>query len=382
MNDMHIFLSGDHSNYRIPSIVVTSRGTVMAFANDRRDTLSDHAQVSWLVMRRKEAGSDWEELTVLQQHPGWSCRIESAVYDRETNQTLLFFTRLAVSVDEFGSYTDEDRARMAREAKRRADEAGLTLGFCLLVSEDDGKTWQEQPVVCKPNSLGYVGFTHGSGPGIQLRHGPHAGRLLCPARYKTDHYTTIDELQTYGFNNAIYSDDHGLTWSSSEPVQPGTGEGALCELPDGSILYNSRAYFHDQKRYLATSHDGGATYSDFRTDDFLLEEKHIGCNASLLCIERDQLKNPSILPDGADSILLFSNPRSEVRRNMTVCMSLDEGASWREVKTIWTGACAYSAMAYSQKEGLIYLLYELGEAHPCEMGLNIASFSVEELFEG
>ena len=106
MTDTRIFLSGDRSNYRIPSIVVTGRGTVMAFANDRRDTLIDHAPVSWLVMRRKEIGGSWEELTVLKQHPGWSCRIESAVYDRETDQTLLFFTRIAVTVDEFGSYTE------------------------------------------------------------------------------------------------------------------------------------------------------------------------------------------------------------------------------------------------------------------------------------
>ena len=379
MTDTRIFLSGDRSNYRIPSIVATKHGTVMAFANDRRDTLIDHAPVSWLVMRRKEAGGEWEELTVLKQHPGWSCRIESAVYDRETDRTLLFFTRIAVTVDEFGSYTEEERARMTREAEKRASEAGLTLGFCLLVSEDDGRTWEERPIICAPNSLGYTAFTHGSGPGVQLRHGPHAGRLLCPARYMTGYYTTIDELQVYGFNNAIYSDDHGKTWISSEPVQPGTGEGTLCELPDASILYNSRAFFHDQKRYLAMSHDGGASYSDFRTDDFLLEEKNIGCNASLLCIERSQMKNPSLLPDGADSVLLFANPRSERRNNMTVCLSFDGGASWREAKTVYSGPCAYSAMAYSEKEGLVYLLYELGEKNPYDLGLNMAAFAVEEL---
>lgn len=379
MNDTRIFLSGDRSNYRIPSIIVTSCGTVMAFANDRRDTLIDHAPVSWLVMARKEAGGEWEELTVLQQHPGWSCRIESAVYDREADRTLLFFTRIAVAVDEFGSYTEEERARIAREAEERAAEAGLTLGFRMLVSEDDGRTWEERPAVCLPNSEGYIGFTHGCGPGIQLRHGPHAGRLLCPARYMTGHYTTFAELQIYGFNAAIYSDDHGLTWKTSEPVQPGTGEGTLCELPDGSILYNSRAFFHDQKRYLATSTDGGASYSDFRTDDFLLEEKNIGCNASLLCIERNQLKNPSILPDGAASVLLFANPRSAVRNNMTVCLSLDEGRTWREAKTVYAGPCAYSAMAYSEKDGLVYLLYELGKKNPYDLGLNAASFSVEEL---
>lgn len=379
MNDTRLFFSGNRSNYRIPSIVVTNRGTVMAFANDRRDTLSDHAQVSWVVMRRKELGSEWEQPVILAQYPDWSCRIESAVYDRQTDQTILFFTRIAVSVNEFGAYTKEDRERMAREAAQRAAAAGLSLGFCMIVSSDDGKTWQERPFVCTPNSKGFIGFTHGASPGIQLRHGRYAGRLLCPARYMTDHYTTIDELQLYGFNNAIYSDDHGLTWTSSEPVQPGTGEGTLAELSDGSIYYNSRAYYHDQKRYLAASFDGGATYADFRTDNFLLEEKDIGCNASLLYIGRSQLKNPSVLPENASSVLLFANPRSTSRRNMTVCLSLDEGSSWHEAKTVYPAPCAYSAMAYSEQEGLIYLLYELGKKGPFDMGMNIASFTVEEL---
>ena len=379
MTDTRLFLSGGRSNYRIPSIVVTNLGTVLAFVNDRRDTLIDHSPESWLVMRRKPLGKEWKELTVLAEHPGWSCRIESAVHDRQTNETFLFFTRLPVSINEFGDYTEEDRARMAREAEDRAAQAGLTLGPCMIVSSDDGKTWEERPFVCAPNSLGYVGFTHGSGPGIQLKHGKYAGRLLCPSRYMTGHYTTIDELQTYGFNNAIYSDDHGKTWISSEPVQPGTGEGTLAELPDGSVLYNSRAFFHDQKRYLAASRDGGASFENFRTDDFLIEEKSIGCNASLLCIERDQLKNPSILPDDAASVLLFANPRSEVRNNMTICTSFDGGVSWREAKTVHAGPCAYSAMTYSEQEGLIYLLYEKGERGPYDFGLNVFTFDPSNL---
>lgn len=379
MTDTRLFLSGERSNYRIPSIVITNRGTVLAFANDRRDTLSDHAQVSWLVLRRKEAAGQWEELTILARHPGWSCRIESAVYDRQTDQAIILFTRLPVSIDEFGHYTEEERRQFKLEAKRLAEEAGISPGHSMLVSSDDGKTWQERPFVCTPNADGFIGFTHGSAPGIQLRHGQYAGRLLCPARYSTRHYTTINELQQYSFNNAIYSDDHGLTWTSSEPVQPGTGEGTLAELADGAIYYNSRAYYHDQKRYLATSLDGGATYSDFRTDDFLLEEKNIGCNAGLLRIERDELKDASILPVGADSILLFSNPRSDRRLNMTVCISLDEGKTWREAKAVYPGPCAYSAMAYSKEEGLVYLLYELGEKDPCDWGLNIASFHPAEL---
>jgi len=379
MPDTVLFPSAGRSNYRIPSIVVTNRGTILAFVNDRRDTLSDHAQESWLVMRRKPLGGDWEDTVVLAEHPGWSCRIESAVYDSLLDQTLLFFTRLPVSINEFGKYTPEERVRMQHQAEERAARCGLALGHCLIVSRDDGRTWQERPFVCTPNRDGFIGFTHGSSPGIQLRHGAHAGRLLCPARYMSGHYTTIDELQQYGFNNALYSDDHGQTWTSSEPVQAGTGEGTLVELSDGTILFNSRAYYHDQKRYLATSRDGGASFSDFHTDDFLLEEKVCGCNACMIRIEREQLKNAQLLPEGIRSILLFSNPRSERRMSMTVCISLDEGKTWRAAKTIRESHAAYSSMAYSQREGLIYLLYELGDRGPHDLGLSITCFRPEDL---
>lgn len=379
MSDTILFPSVGRSNYRIPSIVVTNQGTVLAFVNDRRDTLLDHAQVSWVVMRRKEMGGTWEQPVILAQYPDWSCRIESAVYDRQTDQTILFFTRIAVSVNEFGDYTKEDRERMTREAEERAAEAGLSLGFCMLVSSDDGKTWQERPFICTPNSKGFIGFTHGASPGIQLQYGQYAGRLLCPARYMSGHYTTIDELQQYGFNNALYSDDHGQTWTSSEPVQSGTGEGTLVELSDGTILFNSRAYYHDQKRYLATGHDGGASFSDFRTDDFLLEEKFCGCNACMIRISRDQLKHADLLSKSVRSVLLFSNPRSERRMNMTVCISMDEGKTWRTAKNIRESYAAYSAMAYSQQEGLVYLLYELGNSNPHDLGLSITAFRPEEL---
>ena len=46
------------------------------------------------------------------------------------------------------------------------------------------------------------------------------------------------------FTNAIYSDDGGLTWQTSEPFpENGTGEAALAELSDGRIYYNSRVHW-------------------------------------------------------------------------------------------------------------------------------------------
>jgi len=184
------------------------------------------------------------------------------------------------------------------------------------------------------------------------------------------------------YNLALFSDDHGKTWHSSQTVQLGTGEGTLIEREDGSILYNSRAYFGDQKRYLAVSTDGGASYGEFTTDPFLIEEKHIGCNASMLRIERAMLPESQRkwLPEQASAITLFSNPRAEERRNMTICVSFDDGKSWAHTKCVWEGPSGYSALAYTACDGHFFLLHELGKEKYTDQGLTVAEFDLEWLF--
>lgn len=307
--------------------------------------------------------------------------INNAVYDSITDTVFCGFTR-KISRNEFGDYSQEELKRLDEKEKAMAEKGGLVFGNLLLCSTDDGMTWTEQPMICQPtvmpNGRTFAGWGHGGGPGVQLKHGPNAGRLLCPGRFMTGRYTTWEELQIYCYNNTLYSDDHGKTWVSGNPVQQGTGEGTLIERGDGSILYNSRAYFGDHKRYLATSTDGGASFGDFRTDDFLMEP-HGGCNACLLRVERQELADPELLPPEADAITLFSNTRSVNREKMTICVSFDDGKTWQHTKLVWPGPCAYSAMTYNAADHHFCLLYENGETGCYEFGLTAAEFDLEWL---
>ncbi len=385
--DKLLFASGGRSNYRIPSIVVTNDGTVAAFCNDRKDSVIDHAKEVALVCARKLPDGTWTEVETLSGVPGWSCMIGSAVYDAETDTLMCTSGRNPVARNEFGKYTAEELAAMEKEAEERAAALGIRRGAFLVESTDSGKTWTERPFIVEGRpfirpadgaevSLG--GSCHGSSHGIQLRHGVHAGRLLCPSRVSVGHYDTWDGLRVCSYNNAVYSDDHGKTWKASAPVQVATGEGTLIERDDGTILYNSRAYHTDQKRYLATSTDGGETYGDFRTDDFLIEEKAIGCNASFLRVEREELPEDAqaLLPEGTNSVTVFVNPRSEKRDTMTACVSFDSGETWAKTKLIWETACAYSSLAYSPVDGHFYLLYERGEKDPYEHGIAVREFDL------
>lgn len=394
--ETNVFASGGASNYRIPSLVVTNDGTVLAFCNDRVGTLKDYADEVALVCAVKKPGKPWSEVRVLSHLPCWSCHIGSAVYDDIADKVIVTFQRSPVAKNEFGKYTAEELAELERkkqEAIRLAAEKGITAGSRRLISVDSGESFTEEAhEVQKAIQTHWDGTQHpvggsghGSAHGIRLRHGRHAGRLLCPTRTKIGEYNDWIKIRECVYNNAIYSDDHGKTWYASQCVQVGTGEGTLVERCDGTILYNSRAYFCDGKRYLAVSNDGGETYEKFTTDDFLLEETRIGCNASFLRVELSDIRDRTSLPENAKDVTVFCNPRSETRRRMTACVSFDSGDHWQGEKVIFDGPCAYSSLDYDKKSGHFFLLYEKGDDakgnSPYTEGLCVAEFDLEWLLE-
>jgi len=394
--EKQLFPSDGVANYRIPSLVVTKNGTVLAFCTNRVGTLKDYADEIDLVCAVKRPGEDWGQVRVLAHRAAWACNIGSAVYDPHADKTILFFRRTPVARNEFGTYSAEELAEMERrrkEAIAAAEREGVIAGDRQLVSADDGAHFAEEAhELAAAKQLHWdgktypvMGFTHGSAHGICLSHGKYKGRLLCPARVQIGEYNDWDKLRECVYNNAIYSDDHGKTWQASKCVQLGTGEGTLIERADGSILYNSRAYFNDGKRYLALSRDGGESYGEFSKDEFLLEEKKMGCNASFLRVELDDIKDRSCLPANAEDVTVFCNPRAETRMRMAACVSFDGGAHYREARVFFEGPSAYSSLDYDKNSGHFFLLYERGEEnttrHPYAKGLYVAEFDLEWLLQ-
>ncbi len=391
-NERLIFPSVGVSNYRIPSLITTKKGTVLAFCNDRKGTIDDHAEVASLCLVRKEAGKDWGEVRELCTLGGYHFLIGCAVYDENTDTAFVFGEVLGASVNEFGEYTPEEIAKIRAEEAKKAAAEGVRLGDFLLKSSDDGLTWERLDVEFDKaefthtdgRTIAAQGRTHGGAHGITLRHGKYAGRLLCPSRIMDiARYTDMAGLRNSVYNNAVYSDDHGQTWHSTTPVQLGTGEGTLIERADGTILYNSRAYFDDEKRYMATSYDGGATYTDFTTDAFL-REPPFGCNASFLRVELDDLSSAerALLPTDAEDVTVFVNPLSDKRENMSACVSFDGGKTYPVVKSFTPQPCAYSSLDYSSKTSSFYLIYEKGEApdqNPYKLGITAVEFDLEWL---
>jgi sialidase-1 len=308
-------------NNRFPNLVIATDGGVLAFC----------AQNQPLTLRRSEDGGDsWSNPIPISDHPG---TMGAAVVDETTGHILVF--------DHF----------LQHRAMYR--------------STDHGVTWHKQEVTIHPDRFGGVGITHGAEAGITLQFGKAKGRLILPARVFGPENSNDPAWWPYHYNTAIYSDDSGQSWQTSDPFPVlGTGEGALAELANGSIYYNSRSHLAtDAQRRIAWSHDGGHTWINPTACPDLpdgMRGTRYGCMAGL-----------TRLPNANQDTLLYSNLDSDHghdlwggRRNITVWASFDGGQSWPLKRLVYDGPSAYSSLAAGRpgtaSEGWIYLLYEGG----------------------
>ena len=327
-----------YEGQRFPSVVVALDGTVLAFR-------AANAPVQ--VRRSEDGGATWGPIIEV---GGEQMSLGAAIVDEQSGDIMVFH------------------------------------GSRLFRSRDVGKTWQPQDVTIEPDGLGGVGGTHGSDSGIMLRFGKHKGRLLQPARVVPAGMDNDPKWWPYHYNSAIYSDDGGASWKTSHPFPVlGTGEGALAELSDGRVYYNSRCHLaSDAMRRLAWSYDGGVTWINAercRTLPDGVRGSSYGCAGGLVR-----------LPSDDTDILIYSNldfagghGRGPGRQKITVWASLDGAQTWPVKRLVFDGPSAYSSLASGRpstpSEGMIYLLFE-GGPDGMYSGIHLARFNLAWVLEG
>src|SRR5215207_5620733 len=62
-----VFRAGDsgYHTYRIPSIVATRRGTLLAFAEARRSSAADAGDIDLVLKRSADGGATWSAMQVI-----------------------------------------------------------------------------------------------------------------------------------------------------------------------------------------------------------------------------------------------------------------------------------------------------------------------------
>ncbi|RYD85546.1 MAG: exo-alpha-sialidase [Verrucomicrobiaceae bacterium] len=328
-----------YRSYRIPSVIVTTKGTVLAFCEGRKTGSGDSGDIDLVLKRSTDGGRTFSPQQIVWDDAENTCGNPCPVVDRTTGTVWLLLTH---------------NLGKDNEHSIEKGEAQSTRTVWVSHSTDDGVTWAK-PVeitsaVKKPE---WTWYATGPGAGIQTR----KGRLVIPC----------DHRNRGEFSHVIYSDDHGKTWQLGGVSDPGGNECEVVELTDGKLLLNMRNYKPQRSsRAIANSDDGGLTWSASRLDPVLIEPT---CQASLQRYS---------WPDAGKSRILFSNPAHQKKReNLTVRLSYDECQTWPESKVLHPGPSAYSSLA-ALPDGTAVCFYENGEKNPYEK-ITLARFGLDWL---
>ncbi len=338
-----VFTSGKdgYHTYRIPSIIATKKGTLLAFAEGRKDGGGDAGNIDLVLKRSHDGGKTWGDMQVVWDDAGHTCGNPCPVVDEATGNIILLLT---------WNRGDDHEGRI------KAGTAKDTRRVFVSHSTDDGVTWAKPTDITETTKAPeWRWYATGPGIGIQMKEGKHKGRLVIPC----DHSTPDGEYRSH----SIHSDDGGKTWSLGGTIAPHVNECQVVELPGGKLLMNLRNYAkapNAKRRAISASDDGGATWSPVTYDATLIEPI---CQASLIHIKHDPVRNPGGRKNG---LLLFSNPASETSRSrMTVRLSVDDGKTWGHSKMIYEGPSAYSNLI-ALSDGSLACFYERGEKRAYE----------------
>jgi sialidase-1 len=325
--------------FRIPAILQTSKGTLLAFAEARKNSCKDEGRIDLVLRRSTDKGHSWGPLILVWSDGANTCGNPVPVLDRKTGTILLLMT-----------WNLADDAIRAINAGTSKD----TRRVYLTRSTDDGLHWQTPAEITsqvKPSSWGW--YATGPCHGIQITKGKYEGRLVVPC----DYIEAGRNVHHVSHSHVIWSDDGGAHWKlGGVPDLPNVNESSVAELSDGSLLLSMRSKPY---RRMARSTDGGATWSVDPTDSTLFDP---ACQGAIL--------------NGSRKDVYFSNPYAPARANMTIHLSEDDGRHWLRSYQVYKGPSAYSDLVMPDDHH-IAILYEAGLSKPYE-GIVFATIDIND----
>lgn len=256
--------------FRIPSLITTNKGTMIAGIDARINHGGDSPNnIDAAIKRSEDGGNTWIDGQKIIDYPGNASVIDSSLLQTDDGKIFLFITafpegygfrasRQGTGFEEFqgencmllfdgegtkgqagqgnkyyikpgGRVFDSNGSETAYmvDANNYLYEDGKaeaigntflptsklkaygTAYLALVESTDDGKTWSEPELISGQVKKEWMKFL-GTGPGrgIQIKNGDKKGRIVFPV-----YYTNPNGFQS---SAVIYSDDNGNTWDIGE----------------------------------------------------------------------------------------------------------------------------------------------------------------------
>ncbi|MEV6111692.1 sialidase family protein [Streptomyces sp. NPDC052109] len=325
-----------YASFRIPAIVATGAGTLLAFCEGRVDSAADHGHIDIVLKRSTDGGRTWEPLQVAASN-GTDLAGNPAPVVLDTGRILLVHIRAAAGATE---------AAILRGQVKDADGRRVWVQH----SDDDGVSWSAPTeITAQVKKPGWRWYATTPGHAVQLG----GGRVLVPANHTLPPTGTDTGAEPrYNSGHCLLSDDRGETWylgylDENTDGYVNVNETTAAELTDGRVYFNTR---NDSpapgNRADAHSEDGGKSLvKPFRPQAGLAAPV---CEASVL-----QLRAPDLL--------LYSGPADPAfRALMTIRASTDGGTTWHTAFTVDGLPAAYSDLVRVDAD-TVGLLYETGD---------------------
>lgn len=332
-----------YMSYRIPGIVTTKNGTLIAYC-EARLTSNDWANIDILMRRSTDGGKTWSE----------SLKLSRGIPSGTRNNPVMI-------VD------SNNKIHMMISYQYGIPQMNGKVYY--LCSEDDGITWSKPKDISaqtNSNTLTHAHFACGPSHGIELKD----GTLIFPFWfvYSWDYTTNINASPSY--ISTLYSKDGGSTWQVGEVLYTVFGiqyasEPAILQLSTGEVMLNVRIYSEESSvRGVAVSPDGISDWSLIMPEEQLPDPF---CQGSLVRYD--------------NSTILFTNCNSRYsllekdRYNLTIRYSKDDGETWSNGTVVCESDSMYSDMTV--RNGIIYVVYE--EGFYDGLSINVKRYRIEDV---